>query len=280
MQSNDNSYPLAIASALLICGAMPLIHAQEDSAHDNEPTDKPALSDGSKEPASPLPKIKRINETTYQIGEILIDKKNRTISFDAEAEITKAGDLQEVNSIEYVVVTNMGKIHEALFVTTARPIHLNIAFKLLGYKENKSLFREFNGNFPTEKYQTTSEEDKARSYFTTTVSWTDPETKKSHSHNLNDLLITEETKKTFAEDKVKWSYGGSFIHQGKFAAELNNDLIAILTDRAAVANYVGKNGEQGMIWLPVSEKLPIQGTKVKLTITPDFPIDQKNNLNQ
>lgn len=257
---------LPFASSLLICAGMPVIHAQENTVPEKET---------SNEAASPLSQLKKINETTYQLGEVVIDKKNRTISFEAEAEITAAGDLQEVNSVEYVVVTNMGKIHESLFVTTARPIHLNIAFKLLGYKENKSLFREFAGNFPTDKYQATSNEDKAKSYFTTTVSWTDPKTKKTQSHNLNDLLTTEETKKTFTQDNVKWSYGGSFIHQGAFAAELNNDLIAILTDRAAVANYVGKDGEQGTIWLPVTDKMPAKGTKVTLTITHDFPIEPK-----
>lgn len=253
----------------MIFASMPVLHAQENAS------DEKVADSENKAEESPLPKIKKINETTYQIGEVLIDRKNRTISFEAEAEITEAGQLEQVNSVEYVVVTNMGKIHEALFVTTARPLHVNIAFKLLGYRENKSLFREFAGNFPTEKYQTTSDEDKARSYFTTTVSWKDPKTDKTQTHNLNDLLISEETKKTFAEDKVKWSYGGSFVHQGKFVAEIQNDIIAILTDRGAVANYMGKNGEQGMIWLPVTEKLPSQGTKVTITITPDFPADIK-----
>lgn len=269
MQSNYKSFLLAIASALLICAGMPMLHAQESASDEKKPESE------NKAEESPLSQIKKINETTYQLGEVLIDRKNRTISFPAEAEITNAEQLDQVNAVEYVVVTNMGKIHETLFVTTARPIHINIAFKLLGYRENKSLFREFVDNFPTDKYQATSEEDKARSYFTTTVSWTDPETKEIHSHNLNDLLITEETNKTFAEDKVKWSYGGSFVHQGKFVAEMNNDIISILTDRGAVANYVGKNGEQGMIWLPVSEKLPSQGTKVTITITPDFPAETK-----
>lgn len=259
MRATIKSFSLAITSVLLTCASMPVLHAQKNAV----------LADEANEDASPLSQLKKINETTYQLGEVIIDKKNRTISFPAEAEITAAGDLEEVDSVEYVVVTDAGKIHETLFVTKARPIHLNIAFKLLGYKENKSLFREFEGNFPTDKYQITSEEDKAKSYFTTTVSWTDLQTKEMHSHNLNDLLFTAETKKTFAQDKVKWSYGGSFIHQGKFAAEISNDLIAILTDRAAVANYVGKNGEQGTIWLPVTEKLPAKGTIVTITITPD-----------
>ncbi len=279
MQPSLKSVKLATASLLLICGAIPVLHAQEDKLTEkvtNQDSDsKPNATDDAKQEASPLSQLKKINETTYQIGEVTIDKKNRTISIEAEAEITDAGDLEQVNAVEYVVVTNEGKVHESLFITTARPIHFNIAFKLLGYRENKSLFREFNGNFPTEKYQTSSDEDIARSYFTATVSWTDPETNKTIKHNLNDLLMTDETKKTFAEDNVKWSYGGSFIHQGRFAAEFNNDLIAILTDRAAVTNYVGKNGEQGMIWLPVSKKMPRQGTKVTITITPDFTAETK-----
>ncbi len=268
MRLYTNISSLIYTSVAVTALFTPFIYAQED-------TNKKETPEEAKSNTSSMPQIKKINETTYQIGNVLIDKKKRSISFDAEAEITQTDQLEQVNSVEYVVVTNEGKIHETLFITKASPLHINIAFKLLGYRENKSLFREFVNNIPTEKYQTSPEEDKAKSYFSTTVSWKDPETQKLHSHNLNDLLITQDTNKTFAEDKVKWSYGGSFVHQGKFAADLTHNVIAILTDRSAIANYVGKNGEQGMIWLPVSKKLPRQGTAVTLTITQELPTDSK-----
>ena len=265
-------YPSIAATVSLAIAANPASLSAQDKPADGTPAEKPASENPAK-PSDALSKIKKINDSQYQLDKVIIDKMKRTISFEAEAEIVNAKDLTEVNSVEYVVVTPQGKTHETLFVTEARPLHLNIAFKLLGYKENKSLFRVFKGNFPTKEYQKTSDADKAKSYFTTTISWKDSKTGKTQSQDLNDLLITAYTKKSFREEGVKWSYGGSFLHQGKFAAEINNDLISILTDRGAVANYVGKNGEDGDIWLPVTEKLPAKGTKVTITISPSFPQD-------
>lgn len=216
---------------------------------------------------NPLQKLRKINDTTFQLGEITINKKDRSIKFDAEAEII-------TELIEYVLVTNQGKVHEALFITKARPIHLNIAFKLLGYKENKSLFREFVNNFPTDKYQTATEEEKAKSLFITEVSWIDDKTKKMVTYNLNDLIFNVRTKKTM-DKNAAWSYGGSFMHQGNYVAEFNNDLIAIYTDRGAVANYAGEGREDDTLWHPVSDKMPARGTKVTLKITPNFPVDGK-----
>jgi len=56
---------------------------------------------------------------------------------------------------------------------------------------------------------------------------------------------------------------------------MNNDLIAILTDRGAVANYASEGREDDTLWFPITEKMPVKGTKVTITITPDFPADKK-----
>ncbi|MFT5906014.1 MAG: hypothetical protein ACI9E1_001619 [Cryomorphaceae bacterium] len=261
-------FNLAIASSLMIFAGIPVLHAQDPTVTKKDRNDEAGPNAGLTAEADPLSKLKRINESTYQLGEVIIDKKKRTISFEAEAEITK-------DIIEYAIVTPAGKVHESLFITNARPIHFNIAFKLLGYKENKSLFKVFVNNFPTEKYQTTTDAAKAKSFFTTTISWTDKETKKTHSHNINELIKNAQTEKTMASSKAKWSYGGSFMHHGKFAAEINNDLIAIFTDRGAVANYTGEGREDDTLWFPITEKMPVKGTKVTITITPNFPADKK-----
>jgi len=184
----------------------------------------------SNQNATKKPELIKIDATRYSLGNITIDKKKRTISFDATTEITE-------NLIEYVLVNPEGKIHESLFVTKASPTNLNIAFKLLGYQENKSLFREFVNDLPTEFFQEASDES--------------------------------------TKSLAKWSYGGSFIHKGQFIAELNRDIIAVFTDRSAIANYTGKGREDDTLWFPLTKKVPAFGSKVKLTITPEFPVKKK-----
>jgi hypothetical protein len=270
MRTYQKPFNIAIVSSLMISAGLTVLHAQE-SAATNKVLNKNSTAeaaDGPESKTDPLSQLKKINETTYQLGEVTIDKKKRTISFEAEAEITN-------EIIEYAIVTPAGKIHESLFITNARPIHFNIAFKLLGYKENKSLYKVFVNNFPTVKNQAATDEEKTKSFFTTNISWTDKETKKTHSYNINELIMNVQTEKTMANNKAKWSYGGSFIHHGKFVAEMNNDLIAILTDRGAVANYASEGREDDTLWFPITEKMPVKGTKVTITITPDFPADKK-----
>jgi len=247
-----------------LTGSLSTLTAQENNTAEIE-------NDDITDTKNAISKIIKINEFEYKIGEILINKKTRTISFEAEAEITESEQLLEVDHLEYILVNEQGKVHEALFVTDVRPIHLNIAFKLLGYKENKSIFRIFNGNFPTNEYHKTPEDLKAKSYFATNVSWTESDSKESVNYDLNDLLYNGTTKKTFKEENILWSYGGSFLHQGQFAADINSNLISILTDRSSIANFIGKNGEQGDLWLPITTKLPKKGTKVSIRITPSFP---------
>ncbi len=254
----------AALSAALI---MPLT-AQEPNA--DEPNDK----EKSGTPTNPALVKKtgliKINATTFQLGEITIDTKQRSINFPATAEITD-------NLIEYLLVNPEGKVHESLFVTKASPTHLNVAFKLLGFQENKSLFKTVVNGLPTHKFQDVSDEQKAQSYFKVEVSWTDPKSNKSVTHNLNTLIINEQTKSPLgtAQDTGKWSYGGSFISDGRFVAELNRDIIAVFTDRSAVANFAGTGRDDDSLWFPATEKLPVFGTKVKLILTPEFPAKKK-----
>ena len=251
-----------ISGSYLLCAQKTKTEEVNNNQGANEPNGKLATE------TNPLTELKKINETTYQLGEVTIDKAERSISFNATSEITAA-------LVEYAIVNPQGKIHEALFVTKARPLHLNIAFKLLGFQENKSLFREFVNDLPTENFQKATAEQKAKSYFSTTISWTDKKTKKKISYNLNELLMNAQTKKPLGP--AKWSYGGSFMHRGQFVAELNHDVIAIFTDRGALANYAGKGREDDTLWFPVTEKMPAPGTEVSITIKPEFPAGKNKN---
>ena len=56
-------------------------------------------------------------------------------------------------ALEYAIVHQNGKIHEAILITKARPFHVNIALKILGYQESKELFPILGEDFrPTGKF--------------------------------------------------------------------------------------------------------------------------------
>lgn len=204
-------------------------------------------------------KVVQISKDVYRLGKVTFNKKTREISLPARAEIVG----QEI--LEYLLVTSQGKIHESLFITEAKPSHVNIAFKLLGYKEAKHLFRTINEDFqPQEDYETATDEEKEKSKFKISVKWLSDGVKKSHP--VEDLVKNVKTKKNL--EVTPWVYGGSYIHKGSYVADLNHDIIAIYTDRAAVANYAGEGREDDTLWVPQSDILPAQGTPVVLKFSP------------
>ena len=64
-----------------------------------------------------------------------------------------------------------------------------------------------------------------------------------------------------------WVYGGSFMNNGQYVADLHKDLFAIFTDRAALGNYAGEGREDDTLWFPNQENMPAKGTPVTISLT-------------
>ncbi len=276
----SNSRAIATTAAILISAAASTLMAQNAKNPASKPDIKkqPTTAEEKKVPAPPvnefnvISKIKKIDKNTVQIGKVIISKKDRTISFPAESEITS-------EIVECAVVTAAGRIHESLFVTETKPIDLNLGFKLLGFKENKSIFHVFKNGSPTLEFQKSPEDHIKKSFFTIHVSWTDDKTKKIITKNINELFGGAYKKIPAAERATQqWSYGGSFFHKGQFAAGLTHDLISIFVERAAVGNYSGKYKENASVkgnqneikWAAIRKAMPKKGTHVTIIIKPEL----------
>lgn len=216
----------------------------------------------------PQPEIKKVGDNLFQIGKVLVNAKTKEITIPAT--INAYND----HPIEYMLVNQDGKSHESVFLTAVRPLHVNIAFKLTKYLESKELFRKFDKDYNLlPGYEDATDEQRLKSRFTATAKWM--EDGKEKSLRLYKTVVHAETKKHLED--TPWVYGGSYILRGKFKADLNKDLIAILTDRAAIANYAGKGREDGLPWLVNKAELPGEGTKVSIVIAPHREAPKKAN---
>ena len=101
--------------ALLLASTLSFAE-QEKKGEENSAPEKPAVRD--------------LGNGKFEIGLVTFQQKSREIRFPAEINM-KDGPL------EYAIVHHNGKIHEAILITKTRPFHLNIALKVLGYKESK-----------------------------------------------------------------------------------------------------------------------------------------------
>lgn len=215
-----------------------------------------SLAEEKKDPAPKKPQIKKINDNEYQIGKVHIDKSAREISFGAGVNLTEG-------LLEFVIVNQKGKIHESLFISDISPLNLNIAIKLLGLKESPELFELVDEDYrPTGEFPDVPAKTKAAARMDIFVEWG----KEKKRVALNDLITNNVTEKSM--DPGPWLYTGSYVHEGKFKAEVTGDLVAIYTSQPAMINYPGKDRDNDDVWITNSKRTPAEGTVVKIIIKP------------
>lgn len=209
--------------------------------------------------AKPLkPVIKQLNENEYQIGKVTLNKKTRELSFGAGVNLVD-------RPLEYLLVNGKGKVHEALCITDISPLNLNIALKLLGFKESKELFQIVDEDYrPTGEYFKVTDEIKKAARLDLHLEWqVNGNTKRVP---VNSFIYNPVTEKTMSPGP--WLYHGSYMHEGQFKAEVSGDIFAIHPRQPPLISYPGKDhpGENG--WLTDLKKAPAEGTVVKFIIKP------------
>jgi hypothetical protein len=206
------------------------------------------------------PLVKKISPHQYQIGIISLNKETREICIPAQTNITKPESV-----IEYLLVHSNGeKIHESLLTTAADPTHINIALKLLNYRESQELFRLRNPDgFFTDQYPTVAEDIKKAARFSIQITWQDGTLEKTIP--VTDWIYNEATQKPMVS--APWIYNGSYIYEKAFNAKLTGSIITIYPNEGAIANYSGDDRNDDTLWSP-AKSTPEEGTPVKVTLKP------------
>ena len=210
------------------------------------------------------PLVKKIAPQLYQIGVISFNKETREVYIPAQTNITDPSAV-----IEYLLVHSNGeKIHESLLTTAADPTHINIALKLLDYKESQELFRLRDAKgFFTEKYPIVADDIKKAARFEIFITWKDEQKEKTIP--VTDWIYNQATEQNMIT--VPWIYNGSFIHKKAFNAKLTGSIITIYPNSGAIANYSGDDRSDDSLWTP-SKNTPEEGTSVKVTLKPWAPV--------
>jgi hypothetical protein len=205
------------------------------------------------------PAVKELDAERLQIGEVIFNRKTREIRFPARVNFTG----EEL--LEFAVVHSTGKIHEALLVTDISATDLNVAFKLLRYQASPELYRELEKDGrETNRFPEVAADIKAAARIEIGVEW--EQDGQPHTAKINEWISHGTTGK--AMDAEPWVYGGSFSHAGKYAPDVNGEIIAIYLSRVAMINFSGDDNNSDDVWMPFPKRVPAQGTKVTVTIAP------------
>ena len=217
-----------------------------------------AIASYSEEAKPTEPKVKALGDGNYSLGLIKFNENTRRISFPGEVN-------QIEGVLEFALVHENGKLHESLLATKASALNLNVALKLLHFKESPELFPALDENFEKiDDAPIVSDETKAAARLQILISW--EKDGKKVEHPINDLIYNLFKEKKM--DPIPWVYQGSYIHSNSFEAETSGDLVAIFIARSALINYPGNDNDIDEPWTPNAKLIPKNGTPVTITFAP------------
>lgn len=180
--------------------------------------------------------IKEISPDEVRVGEVRLLKKARTLVFPATVAV-------RIQPLEYALVHETGKAHEALLVTKVPVQDVHVAALLLEASEQAPRIE---------------------------VSW------RKHGGEarmpLTELIRVQQV----AADTLSanpWIYNGSEFHHGGFAAMSEGSIVALVNDPAALVNHrVAASLMRDDVFFANTDKLPPDGVPVSVMFI--FPASQ------
>jgi len=216
-----------------------------------------AVDPFDEEKPSPKPAVKEVRPGVFQVGGVLLEKKNRQISFPVLINMHEG-------LLEYILVTGKGKTHESLLVTQTEPYHIHVAMLLLGAKgaEGKEVPEDPRKPIPGEP-------------FSMKLSW------KKDGKALR-VPVEQFVRNRLLKKPMKpgpFIYNGSIVFEGMFIAHRDGNLFSLITAPAALANNprMGRHDDEN--WEAIKKELPPLDSKATLIISLPKPAPLKNKEN-
>ncbi len=221
------------------------------------PEGKPPEGETKPAPAKmEKPEVKKIGESRFRLGDIEFDAKTKEIS------IPVIVNMQQGGPIEYILVNEKGKVHESIFTTTASPMALQLAMKLLKFQSgNGDLFNVRLAE--EEKAEKSGKKEDRGQEFQLTVKFEGKEEEVA-VHTL--VLDGADVGETMTEGG--WVYSGSAVANGSFLAEVEGSFIAVYLDDLAMFNMSRDGADNDERWAANDHLLPEVGKKGTLILKP------------
>jgi hypothetical protein len=181
----------------------------------------------------------------YRIGPVTLDSTRRTVTLPATVNM-------DTGAVEYALVTESGKVHEAIFSTAANPMQIHLACLLLGVSPEKA------DAAPSTPRQVR-----------VTVTW---ETNGPPAeHDLSQMVVQSEdpirTEGGSTLPLAPWNYTGSVMDAHGFAAAREGSIISLISDQAALLNSSRPDARRDDHHFPNKALVPPKGSPVRIVLT-------------
>lgn len=191
-------------------------------------------------------KVENDGPNRYRIGTVTFDSKRRIVTIPAVVNM-------ENGAVEYLLVTNQGKTHEAVFRTDAKAEEVHLACLLLGMR-------------PLEEGRVDAP---AANGVKVSVEW--DTNGPMAEYPLSAMVATHATEegKSNGQQLVNgpWTYTGSRTDAGGFAAAREGSIIALILDSVALLGRQRDGSTKDQVYEPNRQVLPPKDSPVRIVLT-------------
>lgn len=207
-------------------------------------------------PVTP-PSIREISPGVFQVGGVKLEKAARRVSFPTKLNMADG-------PLEYLLVTGQGKLHESLLKTDIEPHHLQVAMLLLGVKGMQAapLTNAPSGGPIT---QLVGDRNPPLPGESVVIEVTWKHDGKAQRRRIEELVFNKRAKEPMA--RGPFTFTGSRVWEGKFIAQSEGSLIALITDPDAVFNNPRPHRDADDTWVVRAAEVPPLDTAVEVSIT-------------
>jgi hypothetical protein len=189
--------------------------------------------------------LQPLGDGRFALGKVVLDKDRRQVSFPAVIN-------QREGLVEYVVVTTQGKTHESVWRTDAEPKHIHLAMLLLGAKPASTNFQ------PTDYFF----QPPPGASVNVDAVW--HEDGKEVRRPMDAFVITTNTMRGLSTGP--WTYNGSYVQGGTFAAQRDGSIVALKVDASALINNPRPGRDNENLYTVNATALPPAGVAVEIVI--------------
>ena len=241
------------------------------------------------------PRLEQVDEHRYRLGEVELNRREKTLRFPATVHLRE-------ELIEYALVHQTGKTHESLLITEVAPYTIHLAGLLLGAEKAEVVKPEADNGGGEDKRTVPSGGGQIRdpeemtfsgSSVTICVEWavsadaSNERAKAGPGNGTGDEGKGSEVREPEAGKKVKrarledwirneaadevmeaegWIYNSSRFLYGRFMAQREGSIIAIISDPNALINSSHPERTNDEIWRPNEKAVPSSKTAVSVII--------------
>jgi hypothetical protein len=170
------------------------------------------------------PPIKRLDAYRVRVGKVLVDRLAQQITVPGRVNMSEG-------ILEYYAVSSGGKLHEAVIELNAEPSHIHLGLILLGVKQAE-WDRSDRMKMPTLT--------KRGGLLDLYVEWQDPKTGKAQRTRGEDWLYNRRRKAS--PKALPWFFHGSSFWNGRFTADMDRSVLALIPDDTAILMLDGDEG--------------------------------------